>query len=48
MLRSLLPWAMAGLAGWFVPKWFHMREDWQRALVAAAAGAGVGWLVHYL
>jgi hypothetical protein len=45
MLRALIPWALAGLAGWFVPRWFSLREEWQRALVAALAGALVGWLV---
>lgn len=48
MLRHWLPWALAGMAGWFVPKWFNLREDWQKALVAAAAGIAVGWLVYNL
>lgn len=44
MLRSLIPWALAGLAGWLVPGWFSLSEKWLRALVAALAGALVGWL----
>lgn len=44
-MHGLLPWALAGLAGWFIPKVLNLREDWQRALVALLAGALVGWLV---
>lgn len=48
MLRSLLPWAIAGLAGWYVPRLFRLYEEWQRALVAALSGACVGWVLTYL
>lgn len=43
-MHGLIPWALAGLAGWFVPRWFNLKEDWQRAVVAALAGALVGYL----
>lgn len=43
-MRGLLPWAIAGLVGWLAPRFLILREDWQRALVAAIAGALVGML----
>ncbi|MDF2628163.1 MAG: hypothetical protein K0R39_1994 [Symbiobacteriaceae bacterium] len=48
MLYTWLPWALAGLAGYFVPRWFHVREDWQRAIIAALAGIAVWWLQRVL
>lgn len=48
MLAALFPWAVAGLAGWLVPRWFSLREEWQRALVAALAGAITGWLLWHV
>jgi hypothetical protein len=48
MLKALVPWALAGIAGWLVPRWFSLREDWQRILVAALAGALTGWLIWQL
>ena len=48
MLRSLLPWALAGLAGYFVPRAIHVREDWYRTVLAAIAGAAVGWISWHL
>lgn len=48
MIRTLLPWALAGLAGWYIPRWFHLREEWQRVLVAALAGIATGWLWYQL
>lgn len=48
MLKALIPWALTGLVGWLVPRWFSLREDWQKALVAAAAGALAGWLMWQL
>lgn len=43
-MQGLLPWAVAGLVGWFAPRVVRLREDWQRALLAAVAGALVGLL----
>jgi hypothetical protein len=45
MLRALIPRARAGLAGWLVLRWFSLRENWQKAVVAALAGALTGWLI---
>lgn len=48
MLKALIPYAVAGVVGWLVPRWLNLREDWQRAVVAALAGALTGWLVWLL
>lgn len=44
-MGGLLPWAIAGLVGWLAPRFIVLREDWQRALVAAIGGAVVGLLL---
>lgn len=48
MLKALIPWALAGLAGWLVPGWFSLRHTWLKAVVAALAGALAGWLMWHL
>lgn len=44
----MLPWALAGLAGYYLPRWIHVREEWHRVALAAIGGAAVGWLSWYL
>jgi hypothetical protein len=46
-MHALLPWAVAGFAGWLCPKLFKLQEDWQSALVAAVGGALVGFLLMH-
>lgn len=44
MLYAWLPWALAGLAGYLLPRLLHVKEEWLRALIAALAGVIVWWL----
>lgn len=38
-MHGLLPWAVAGLAGWLGTKLIHVNEEWVRAIMAALFGA---------
>jgi hypothetical protein len=44
-MHGLWPWALAGFFGWLAPRLLNLHEDWQRALVAALAGALIGYLL---
>jgi hypothetical protein len=47
-MHALIPWAVAGVAGWLGPKVVKMNEDWQAAIVAALAGGVLGYVLTHL
>lgn len=47
-MHGLLPWAVAGFAGWLGTKLIKVGEEWLKALIAALFGALAGWLIWHL